>query len=111
MAAYVELDIEQYADYTTTLNVTDSQGEYINLASYTASSQMRKSYFSSTATDFTVDISDSANGEVTLSMSANATVDLMPGRYLYDLVIYDSSNSSTRVIEGIVNLMPGVTRR
>lgn len=109
MAAYTEIYLEQYADYSTKINLSDNQGGNINLSNYTASSQMRKSYYSSTAASFNVAISNASTGELTVSMSSAATGNLTPGRYVYDVVIKDSSNVATRVVEGIAVVLPGVT--
>jgi hypothetical protein len=35
---------------------------------------------------------------------------MSPGRYLYDLVITSPASIKTRVVEGIVVVMPGVTQ-
>lgn len=110
MAAYTELNIEQYATFSTTVNVGDANGDAVNLYGYSASSQIRKSYYSTTATNFTATITDNAAGEITLSMSSATTANLTPGRYLYDLVITSPSDVKTRVIEGIVNVLAGVTQ-
>jgi hypothetical protein len=71
---------------------------------------MRKSYYSSTATDIDASVSDSANGQITLSMTAANTANLKAGRYVYDLMITDSNLTKTRVIEGIITVTPSVTR-
>ena len=110
MAAYSELNLEQYATFSTVVNVADTQGDAVNLSGYTASSQIRKSYYSSTANNFTATITGEANGEITLSMTSANTSNLAPGRYLYDLVITDSSGVKTRVVEGIVNVLAGITQ-
>ena len=110
MAAYSELNIEQYATFSTTVNVEDSNGDAVNLSGYSASSQIRKSYYSSSANNFTATVTGIANGEITLSMTAANTANMTPGRYLYDLVITSPTDVKTRVIEGIVNVLPGVTQ-
>lgn len=110
MAAYTEINIEQYASFSTTVNVEDSAGAAINLTGYSAASQIRKSYYSSTANNFTATITGTANGEITLSMTAANTALLTPGRYLYDLVITAPAGTKTRVVEGIVNVLAGVTQ-
>lgn len=110
MAAYSELIVEQYADFSTTVNVEDSNGDAINLSGYTAASQIRKSYYSSTANNFTASVTGTANGEVTISMTAANTANISPGRYLYDLVITSPVGVKTRVVEGIVTILPGVTQ-
>ena len=88
----------------------DAAGDAINLTGYTASSQIRKSYYSSIANNFTTTVTGTANGEITLSMTAANTGLLTPGRYLYDLLITAPGGTKTRVVEGIVTVTPGVTQ-
>lgn len=92
------------------MNVDDAQGDAINLSGYSAESQIRKSYYSTTANNFTATVTDAATGEITLSMTAANTANLSPSRYLYDLVITAPDETKTRVIEGIVVVLPGITR-
>ena len=110
MAAYSELTLEQYANFSTSINVDDSSGNAINLFGYTAASQIRKSYYSTTATNFTASVTGVANGELTISMTAANTANMSPGRYLYDVVITSPTSIKTRVVEGIVVILPGVTQ-
>lgn len=110
MAEYVELSIEQGTTFSTTINVNESDGTAKDLSTYSARSQMRKSYYSSSAKDFTMVKTDSAGGEITMSMTAANTSNLTPGRWVYDVEIEDSGGVVTRIFEGIVVVMPGVTR-
>ncbi len=111
MAAYLELTIEQGANLTSIVTVNDAQGDAVNLTTYTASSQLRKSYYSSSANTITSTVTGNSNGEITLTMTAANTALLSPGRYVYDLVITNSTdNSKTRVIEGTAIVLPSVTR-
>lgn len=110
MAAYSELTLEQGATFSTTINVEDTQGTAVNLAGYSASSQIRKSYYSTTANSFTATITNNATGEITLSMTAANTANLNAGRYLYDLLITAPNSTKTRVVEGIIVVLPSVTR-
>lgn len=111
MAAYVEITIEQGANLTSTVTVNDTQGDSVNLSTYSASAQLRKSYYSSSANTLTATITGNANGQITLSMTAANTANLTPGRYVYDLIIRNSvDNSVTRVVEGTAVVLPSVTR-
>ena len=110
MAAYSELNIEQYASFSVTINVGDDGGDAVNLSGYSAASQIRKSYYSSSANTLTASVTGIANGEITLSMTAANTANLTPGRYLYDLVITAPDQTKTRVVEGIVNVLAGITK-
>jgi hypothetical protein len=111
LAAYVELTIEQGANLVSTVSVNDNQGDAVNLTTYSASSQLRKSYYSSSANTMLATITGNANGEITLSMTAANTANLTSGRYVYDLTIRNSvDNSVTRVVEGTAVVLPSVTR-
>jgi len=110
MAGFAELTLEQGASFTTTVTVNGSDGSPTNLTSYTAAAQMRKSYYSTTANNFTVTVSNAAAGELTMAMSAANTANLTPGRAVYDLLITSPTNVKTRVVEGIVTILPSVTR-
>jgi hypothetical protein len=111
LAAYVEITIEQGANLTSTVTVNDTQGDSVNLTTYSASAQLRKSYYSSSANTLTATITGNANGQITLSMTAANTSSLTPGRYVYDLIIRNSvDNSVTRVVEGTAVVLPSVTR-
>jgi hypothetical protein len=110
LAAFTEITIEQGATFSTTVNVEDAYYNPINLTGYSASSQMRKSYYSSSATNITASVTGTSNGEITLSMTSANTSSLTPGRYVYDLIIDDGANTVTRVVEGIATVLPSVTR-
>jgi hypothetical protein len=111
LAAYSEITIEQGANLTSTITVNDTQGDAVNLTTYSASAQLRKSYYSSSANTLTAIITGNANGQITLSMTAANTSNLTPGRYVYDLIIRNSTdNSVTRVVEGTAVVLPSVTR-
>lgn len=111
MAAYVEITIEQGANLTSTVTVNDTQGDAVNLSTYSASAQLRKSYYSSSANTLSAIITGNSNGQITLSMTAANTSSLTPGRYVYDLIIRNSTdNSVTRVVEGTAVVLPSVTR-
>lgn len=109
MAIKANITIDQGADFSTTIDVTDEDGNAVNLSGFTGAAQMRKHYTSSNSTDFTVGI-DAVLGTVTLSMSSDVSANLASGRYVYDCEITDSSGIVTRLVEGIVTVTPNVTR-
>lgn len=109
MAIINNLLIDQGSTFSVTINWTAEDGSYIDLTNYTANSQLRKSYYSANSITFTANISDAANGEVTLSLTPAQTANLKAGRYVYDLNM-SNANVITRLVEGIATVMPGVTR-
>ena len=111
-AGYTELFLEQGTTFNTTITLDDNVGESFNLVGYTASSQMRKSYYSSSAAaTFTVQTGDGGNdGSITMSLSANETANIAAGRYVYDVYVTSNTGYRARVLEGIVNVSPQVTK-
>ena len=109
MAIKANIVIDQGSTFQTSINVTDDNETPINLTGYSAAAMLRKHYTSSNATSFTTSISPTL-GIVTLSMSANTTNAITPGRYVYDCELTDTNGAVTRLVEGIVTVTPGVTR-
>jgi len=109
MATKANILIDQGSTYTTDLNLTDENGDALNLSGYSANSQIRKHYTSSNSVTFSTSINAVA-GIITLSLTANQTSNLVSGRYVYDVELTDASNSVSRIVEGIVTVTPQVTR-
>lgn len=109
MGTKLNLLIDQGATFETTLTLTDDDGNIVDLTNYTGVGQFRKHYTSSTYTAFNVTLGGS-NGTVTLALSANATANVVAGRYVYDVEVTDSGGVITRLFEGIVTITPQVTR-
>jgi hypothetical protein len=77
---------------------------------YSASSQIRKSYYSSNATATFVATIDPTTATISLQLSARATANISPGRYVYDTTITDTNQNVIRILEGVVDVSPCVTR-
>lgn len=111
MATISNLFIDQDADFTTTVTINDSAGTALDLTGYTALAMIRKTYQSTTATTFTSTfVSPRTSGQITISLTDTQTAALEAGRYVYDMVITDSSGNKTRVVEGIATVNPSVSR-
>ena len=111
MASTYNLAIDQGTDFTVTIVANDSTGTARNLTGYTGNAQLRRSYASTTNVDFTVNISSPSTGEVTLTLANAKTANLKYGRYVYDLELTKTSDSTVeRVLEGVVTVYPQVTR-
>lgn len=110
-AGYSELFLEQGASFNTSITLDDVNGAAFNLVGYSASSQMRKSYYSSSAAaTFTINTGDSPElGVITMELNSANTANISPGRYVYDVYVTNTL-SRVRVLEGIVNVSPQVTK-
>jgi hypothetical protein len=112
MSAYVELFLDQGTTFNNVINLTDDvTNTPINISGYTATSQLRRSYYSANASaNITCTITNAANGELTLSMTPANTANLKPGRYVFDVKTVDGSNTTSRVLEGVITVTPQVSK-
>ena len=110
MATYSNLFIDKGSTFKFTIDLEKNTGSALDLTGYTARGQLRKSYTSTTATDFTITI-DVANTELDVSLTATQTNALKAGRYVYDIEIEDNGSPSevTRVLEGQITVNARVT--
>lgn len=110
MSTYVELQIDQGAQFSTTISVFDTSGNSSNLIGSTANAQLRRVWSSESYTPFQITFIDPANGVMTMAMTSANTALLNTGRHVYDVKLTDAAGESRRVFEGIVVINPSVTR-
>jgi hypothetical protein len=87
MAVFVSnIVIEQGFDFDTTFILEDTTtGDYLDLTNYTVSSQLRKTYTSSSAVSFASTITNAELGQVQISLGSTVTSDIKSGRYVFDV--------------------------
>jgi hypothetical protein len=112
MAGYVELFVDQGATFNSIINLSDDlTNTNLNIAGYIVTGQLRRSYYSANASaNLFCYLSDAANGQISISLTAGETANLKAGRYLFDLQAITPANAVNRIIEGIITVSPGVTR-
>tara|TARA_Y100001972_G_scaffold103360_1_gene129542 strand:+ start:436 stop:783 length:348 start_codon:yes stop_codon:yes gene_type:complete len=114
MAEYTDLFVDQGSNFSTTITVAETSGAATDLTGYSVRGQVRKSYTSTVATNFTASIaSDPATGIVTISLSPAQTGSLKAGRYVYDVEAFIADSPETtvlRISEGQVHITPRVTQ-
>jgi hypothetical protein len=110
MAIYSNLTVDQGSHFLAYVDVTDASGNALNLNGYTVAGQIRKTYSSLTAVSFSASVSNALGGTISLALGDTVTNAMKPGRYVYDVEILSSSGTRTRVLEGQVEVTPGVTQ-
>jgi len=111
MASYSNLFVDQGADFSTFVTIESSDNGPLDLTDLLIKGQIRKSYSSSTAFDFTVIKTDIAGGQIQIKIDSGTSASLSAGRYVYD-VFAENTLDDTRfkIIEGILEIVPRVTR-
>ena len=110
MASIANIFIDAGANYSNTITVASAGTAPLNLTGYTVKSQIRKSYTSTIAYNFTTSVFNAVEGKLRLELNAEQTGAIPPGRYLYDVEITSPSGFRTRVVEGIVTVTPEITQ-
>ena len=110
MATISNLFVDAGATYSNIITVSASNGQPLDLTGYTVASQMRKSYQSSTAYNFTTSISNPIQGRVRIELSSEQSRLIPAGKYLYDVEVTAPTGEKTRVVEGMVLVREGVTK-
>lgn len=110
MAAIANLFVDQGTTFNTSVLVTNDDSSAFDLTGYTVAAQLRKSYSSSTAVDFTAEVATPTTaGQINLTLSATQTGALEEGRYVYDVEV-SKDGTVTRVVEGLISVSPQVTK-
>jgi hypothetical protein len=114
-AGNYDLYMEQGATFSLVITWKDSSNTPINLTSYTARMQVRRTKQSTTViveastTDGRI-VLGGALGTITVTIPATVTDDLDFGCGVYDLEVESSGGQVTRLIEGGVSFSKEVTR-
>lgn len=111
MSVYVSnIVINTGVDFSQIFTLEDgNSNSALNLTDYQVKAQMRKHPTSSGVTTFTASIYSAANGQIEIGLSTTSTASLKEGRYMYDVVMTDTMDKMTRVIEGSAMVTKGVT--
>ena len=112
MAVYVSnLVVNAGSDFSQVFTLQSaSSNSALDLTGYSVKSQMRKHAGATGVTTFTASVFDATHGKIRIGLTTSSTLSLKPGRYVYDVVVTDTSNTVTRVVEGMVLVREGVTR-
>lgn len=111
MAVSINRDMDQGSDFTFSYVVRGSDGLPRDISDgYTAYSQMRRFYSSTTGFDLTTSITGST-GSVTISLSASQTKNIKSGVWFYDVELHSNgSENIQRIVQGMITVYPEVTK-
>lgn len=110
MATISNLVVDQGTTFSSVVTLNNQNGTPMDLTGFTVKSQFRKSYQSSTATNFTASIYDATAGKIRLQLSPDASSNVRAGRYLYDIELTSPVGEKSRPLEGLVIITPEITK-
>lgn len=114
-AGKYNIQIEQGATFSLPITYRDSDGNLVDLTTYTAAMHIRRSAAASdivatlSTENYRIELGGVA-GTIDLSMLSDDTAALPGGDFVYDLKLRPSGGVATRLIEGKCSIVPQVTR-
>ena len=115
MATRADFIIDQGSTFSTTIEISQSDGTNLELtsgnANYTARARLSKSYSSDSSVDFTCTINENSPSQdtITISLTSTQTAAIKAGLYVYNVEILAVGDTTvTRVLEGQIEISPSV---
>jgi len=111
MASYANISADQGATFQTLLEVEDSYGDPLDLSNFELYGQIRRTYKSDVAQNFTITSAEPTSGALYIELSDTQTSAMKSGRYVYDVYGTDTTTNKTiKLLEGIFEIIPSVTK-
>ena len=105
----VNIVVPQGSDFTQTFTSKESNGTARNLSGYSVSAVLRKHDTATSSTAFSASVTSAATGKVTITMSDTTSLNLTPGRYVYDVRLVSGIGTVSRLVEGMAMVTAGIT--
>lgn len=109
MTTYVDLKLEQGSTFNVTFTLVDQYNIPYNVSNFTLQGNIKESENSTTIIK-SLTINNPVTGIINISLSALDTLVLTKKTYHYDIIAIDVHNISTRIVKGLINVYPGVTK-
>lgn len=111
-----QMNVYRGDDKVFDINVTDSEGEIVDITGYTVKFTVRAEanddtylIHKTTPSGSGISLIDPTNGVARLSLSSTDT-DLTPGKYVYDVEVTDTNGRVSTVVVDTFKIIRDVTR-
>ena len=105
----VNIVVPQGSDFTQTFTSKESNGTARDLSGYSVSAVLRKHDTATSSTAFSAGITSATDGTVTITMTDTTSLNLTPGRYVYDVRLVSGIGTVSRLVEGMAMVTAGIT--
>jgi hypothetical protein len=111
MTTRANLYVDQGVDFLVTLNLSSDDGSDFVITDQTFFCDVRKLY--STKLAFRAELEVIVNGvtnELNLFVNPETTRSVEPGKYQYDLIMKKTGGDTQKILEGLLFIIPTITR-
>jgi hypothetical protein len=110
MPSVQHIEIQQGATFRANIAVRDENRQAVDLTDCIVTATIRKEFVSEDYVLFADTITDPDSGIVQISLTKEQTAALVEGRYVYDAYLEQPDGTTTRIVEGVAEVSPFVTR-
>ena len=110
MSTQANLYVDQGTDYVIDLVLTTNDRLSYPTESNSFYCSVKKLYSSVATANAEVSAVSSSNNVISLYMAPDATQDLDPGKYTYDILMVTDSGIKTKILEGLMFIISTNTR-
>jgi hypothetical protein len=106
----LNLYVDQGIDFVATLNLNGDTGEEFPITDQTFFCDVKKIYSDTTAFSASMEvIAGLPSNDLNLVISGDDTRMLQPGKYQYDVIMVETNQYRTKILEGLLFLLPTIT--
>lgn len=109
MTTQANLYVDQGVDFSIDLDVS-IDGEVITLDDKDFYCSFAKLYSTTPTANAAVVPLVGNNSIIELSVSGETTENISPGKYVYDVIMVSPSGTKTKILEGLITVIPTITR-
>ena len=111
MTTRANMYVDQGVDFAIILDLFGNEGNEFNISIQQFKCEVRKVFSSVIAfeANISIDFFDNDANNIELSIPANITAEVEPGKYQYDIIMMDGTRRS-KILEGLMFILPTVTR-
>ncbi len=109
MTTRANLYVDQGVDFAIVLDLFDAEGMDFSITDQTFRCEVRRVYSTAKAFEATLEvIDDTLINNLELIIPASETIGKKPGKYEYDLIMFDGVRT-TKLLEGLLFLLPTIS--
>jgi hypothetical protein len=105
----IPITIYTGADFTTNYIFTDENNSPIDISGNVVCAEIRRFDESSGFISFGVDYDNASQGSIRLTLTAEETITLNPGRYYYDVLLLETTGNVLKIVNGYAIVKKSVT--
>lgn len=111
MPTQANLYVDKGTDFGINLELTAevNPGDVFIISDKSFHCSFRKHYSTEIVANAEITILDSVNNAIELFISGQTTANLDDGNYVYDIVMVSPSGAQTKILEGLLKIVPTVT--